>query len=79
MVRPKGGRAQPRYYYYKQAAEDKLVKFLGDQSTPKRSRAVRIDELYYKMNMNAQLVDNLLCSIRTDLKRIKKTRENVRK
>ena len=28
MVRPKGGRSQPRYYYLKEAGEQRLISYL---------------------------------------------------
>jgi hypothetical protein len=81
MIRPKGGRAAPRYYYYKQAAENKLVKLLEDppesRHKPKQKRMSKVDEFCYRMSVSAQLVDNLIQSVRKGLEELKKIRENA--
>jgi len=72
MVRPKGGRSQPRYYYYKQAGENKLVKLLGDRTMPSRKKMSKVDELCQQMKFYSQAVDNLLAAARKNLEEIKK-------
>lgn len=64
MVRPKGGRSQPRYYYYKQAGENKLVKLLEENVEFNHKKISKADELCHRLMLCAKVIDRLLADIK---------------
>jgi len=58
MVRPKGGRANPRYFFYKKSAEDRLVSLLTETYEMKKEK--RIETVCKKLEENMLLADKLI-------------------
>lgn len=54
MVRPKGGRSQPRHYYLKHTAEDKAIRYVLSKS---KVRKPKVSKLSLMMSRLCQLMD----------------------
>jgi len=66
MVRPKGGRAQPRYWHLKDAAEEKVAQLMGRQTkAPKRISPVDalIAELHHADAQVTALIERVELSL----------------
>lgn len=80
MIRPKGGRSQPRYFHYKEAAEKKMIDMLRKKKSShgqsrKRKRGKReeidIDLLCLRLKQNSLLVDQLIANMKKTLAEIR--------
>lgn len=70
MVRPKGGRVNPRYFFYKKSAEDRLVSLLTETCEMKKEK--RIERVCRKLEENMLLVDKLIASSKQIILEIRK-------
>lgn len=77
MVRAKGGKRQPRYFYLKEAGTNKLVKFMSKIQTTESKQKSKVDEICSILLITAQKVNLFIETTKSKLKEIKKQREKV--
>jgi hypothetical protein len=76
MIRPKGGRAQSRFFQYKEASEEKLMTFLKNGKSNRnykkggRRERVSIDLICSRIKQNVFVVDQLIGKIQKTLAEI---------
>jgi hypothetical protein len=75
MVRPRGGRASPRYYYIKEGAEAKFLAAIAKKERTKakknKPKISRIKQSIYNLYVIGDLIDNEFKKIQNYLKEVK--------
>lgn len=78
MIRAKGGKRQPRYFYLKDAGANKLVKFMSktDKKEPEQKKS-KIDEVCEVLLLTTKQIDLFIAATKEKLAEIKRLREKL--
>lgn len=77
MIRAKGGKRQPRYFYLKEAGAKKLVKFMSKVQSTESKQKSRVDEICSVLLTIAQKVSLFIEATKSKLEEVRKQREKI--
>ena len=68
MIRAKGGRRQPRYYYLKEAGEKRLVGLINKQKIETQEN--KTSQICQKLLLAVKQIDMFIAAIKAKIKKI---------